>query len=1460
MLPLFLIALLRTTPVQTYLSGKAAAYLSDELGTTVDVGGVDVSWFLNIIMTEVRVLDKHHATLLAVERLSTRFGHLNPRTRELALKSVSLSGANINLIRYKNDSSLNLQFILDYFASADTTPSTGKPWKLQCGDINLSHSHFAYRDERHMRPGKGMDYSDLDIANLNMTVRGIQVNGDTIRAHIKELTAKEKSGFNLKHFSAFALVTPRGFVTDSLEVVTDKSNLKMDLHMIYNNWKAFNSFIDSVRVEASIQPSELDMRDIVCYAPEIDGMNELFRLSGRVAGTVASFSGKEMSVSFGSGTRFYGDVKMSGLPRFEETFMNIKMKEFRTDKNDIEQFSLPYSGGRSMVEVPKEVAQLGSVIVKGRFTGFYNDFVSNATFYTEAGNVATNILLSNNLKEKIIEYNGHIQASGFNIGKVFDISQVGVIDLDAAIDGKGFSGDNADLTIQGDLTNFQLLGNYMDHIHLDGSLRNKRFDGRLDMKDDLAKLDFNGSIDFSDSLPAFDFKANLTDAFLTRLNLWERDPSSSLTTHMDFNFKGNTLDNLLGTLSFKNTVYKEKEARVAMKDLLLQTQRLQGDNKRMTLKSDFADAVFSGQYTFSDLAEYLTFVFTDYLPGLALVTPTVPRAVKGSFDYTVQIKNSNPLTQIFLPGVEIDPNTVVSGGFDPTAGIVNLNGRSPRIRLKAFELNDFSLRGATVNQQFGMEMRCASLDYRPDDKTDKPVARLERFLLDLTARNDSVRYRLLWNDRDSIVHNKADIAGAVSFAEYPALSLGLDTAFLLINDTVWSIRPGHLATIDTATIQAYDIRIRSENQAVGINGCISGDPLDQMGVDFVNFNLSQFDKLTASVGVDFDGRVNGHLSIADIYNVPLVMASLVVGQFGFNHEPLGDAEITSNWDNSRKAVNLDTRIAYHGTAGTHYPLLAHGSILTEAKHDNFDLAIRLDNIKLRVMQPFFTGLFSRMKGWGSGDLTLKGDFSDPVLAGSVKLMRSEMLVDYLRTTYSFNGDINFNKGLISFKDIKLADSVGNTGTTTGTIRHHAFRDWSMDVDVNSDNMTVLNTSFSPDEMYYGKARASGKMHLYGPMNDLKLDINAASAKGTEIFIPINYTVGISDNDYIFYVKADTTSKDAQREPETPSNLSLKMGLDVTRDASLEIILPYRMGNIKVRGDGLIDMGIDTRGDYTMHGQYIMDKGSFLFNLQDIFSRTFEIQKGSTIVFNGSPYDADINLQAVYKIKTNLSGLSSIPAEIASRRIPIDCIISLTNSLYNPDIHFSIAMPEADAETQRWVFGAIDTSNAVAMNQQMISLLVLNSFTSAGESSGITASGIGFSSFGIISSQLNNWLSQISKDFDIGVNYRPGDQMTAQELELALSTQLFNDRVVIDGAFGMSTSANATQNQNANQWIGDVNVEVKITEDGRFRVKAFNRTNTSLDLYSGQAPYTQGVGILYRKDFDRFLDLFRRQRQ
>ena len=358
-------------------------------------------------------------------------------------------------------------------------------------------------------------------------------------------------------------------------------------------------------------------------------------------------------------------------------------------------------------------------------------------------------------------------------------------------------------------------------------------------------------------------------------------------------------------------------------------------------------------------------------------------------------------------------------------------------------------------------------------------------------------------------------------------------------------------------------------------------------------------------------------------------------------------------------------------------------------------------------------------------------------------------------------------------------------------------------------------------------------------------------------IPISFSRSISDNDFIQYKKHDDVEKAATiTAPVESSVFAVQLRMDVTRNANIGIVLPYQMGTIDVFGDGLVNLGVDTRGEYSMYGNYVMDHGNFMFNFQNILKKNFQIQKGGTITFNGSPYDADIQLQAVYKVKTSLAGLPGIPADYQSSRVNVNCNINLAGNLYNPEIRFSIKMPDATEELQRAIYSVIDTSNAIEMNQQMISLLVLNTFSSSSGLNNASAS-LGISSYEILSAQLSRMLSQISKDFDIGVNYRPGDQISPTELELALSTQLWDNRVTIDGAVGMNTYSDAAQ---TTQIIGDVLVEVKITEDGRLRFKAFNRTNSAGDvLISGYSPYTQGVGVVFRKEFNNFEELFRRSK-
>ncbi len=1444
--------MLQTAPVQNLLAHRAASYLSKQLNTEVVIGGFRLNLFLEAVITDIKVLDKHHNVLLQSKKIRADVKSVDLRHHKLILNEIALGDADVNLIYYKADSSLNLQFIVDYFTSPVVDTTYSEPWNIRINNAKLIASHFAFRDERYMQPGKGIDFSDMDFANLNLEVKDISFAGDSIMADIKQFTFKEKSGFRLNDFSTRAVLCPRGLTAEKLRVTTDKSRLSMDLKLEYNNFEAYNYFLDSIMITARIEPSQLDMRDLVSFAPDLFGMSEILDFSGKIRGTVSSFSAKDFQLDLGKNTSFKGNFNINGLPDIEETFINLKIDHFHTNVRDIQSFTLPSPDSVTRIVLPAEIQRLGDISIQGRFTGFYNDFVSKATFITDAGQITTDILLTNDKANHSYEYDGKILADSFDIGKVFDIKQLSTLNLYASIKGKNFSPDKADLTMKGEITQLKYEGNTIGLINFDGEFRQKRFTGGVYVNDKLLGLNFLGSADFSGELPAFDFQADITHANLAKLNLLTADSIVLLSTSTDFKFRGNTLDNLVGGLRFSNTSFTMGDKTLKMNNMSLVTSMLGSGGKEMQVKSDFVNATFSGQYTFDDMADYLKMVFTEFLPSLSPGQSLPDRLERGSFDYTIQLFHTDSLTEMFLPWLKINSNTLISGTFNPGLGKININGLSPLIVVNGIALHNWALTGLTADKSLKVRMTCDKINNSEGDQSDNSLNSIEQFKLEAIASDDSVKFGISWNDKDIIDHNKGDISGAVSFKQSPQLAVRIDDAVFMINDTVWKSVPGNLITFGNSFVEARNFGFTNRDSHIILNGTISDDPLSQMVLDVKNFNVSHTDILTRNIGLDFDGYVNGKVTLSELYSIPHVSADITIKDLGFNHENLGDAVIKSFWDNEKKLIAVDMQIVYVGNAGTHYPIKVLGSIYPEKEHDNFDLKVDVDNLKISTFEPFLKGIFSRMRGYGSGGITLTGDFADPVLKGKLTLMRTEMLIDYLRTSYSFTGDFNFDRGRMWFKDIQLRDSTFGKGVVSGNIYHKAFSDMALDIELEADNLVTLNTPYNPNEIFYGRAKTSGTMTLKGPIDNLVMRANVTSEKGTAVVIPISFSRSISENSFIQYRNiADSSNAEKNVLPYEPSIFALQLGLDVTRNAELSIILPYQMGTIDVFGDGLINLGVDTRGEYSTYGNYIMDNGNFLFNFQNILKKNFEIQKGGSITFNGSPYDADIHLKAIYKVKTSLSGLPGIQEEYRGARVNVNCIINLAGNLYNPDIKFSITMPDATEELQRNIFSIIDTTNTLEMNQQMISLLVLNTFSSSSLAS--SGASLGISSYEIMSAQLTRMLSQISKDFDIGVNYRPGDQMTPRELEMALSTQLFDNRVTIDGAVGMNTYSTSQ----TTQIIGDVLVEVKITEDGRFRFKAFNRTNSIGDLSSGYSPYTQGVGVVFRKEFNAIGELFKR---
>ncbi|HSG67730.1 MAG TPA: translocation/assembly module TamB domain-containing protein, partial [Bacteroidales bacterium] len=358
-----------------------------------------------------------------------------------------------------------------------------------------------------------------------------------------------------------------------------------------------------------------------------------------------------------------------------------------------------------------------------------------------------------------------------------------------------------------------------------------------------------------------------------------------------------------------------------------------------------------------------------------------------------------------------------------------------------------------------------------------------------------------------------------------------------------------------------------------------------------------------------------------------------------------------------------------------------------------------------------------------------------------------------------------------------------------------------------------------------------------------------------ITIPLNNTITVTDNDFVVFKKDEPYEKKDYIEDYSVDikGLYLNFRVEVTNVAEVMIYLPSDMGNISSKGFGDIRFTINPRGEFQIFGDYNFLRGTFFFTLQNLINRRFEILQGGNISFTGNPYNSDLSLKALYRLKTSLSGLgATISPEYAGQRVNVNAYLGLRGKLANPEIRFSIGFPNVRTEIKQTIYAVLDTTDVALMNQQMLSLLVMNSFSYASGSANLPAS-----SLNIISSQLSNWLSQISNDFDIGINYIAGDEINQDELEVALSTQFFDNRLIVDGNVGVMTKDN-TQQQ-ASNIVGDVNIEYKLRPDGRIRLRAFNRSNNinTIDYY---APYTQGIGIFYTKEFDRFGDIFKRQRK
>ena len=1457
--------------IQKFAVRFAGGYLSEKTGADIKIGGLAVTPDFQVYLDDVDVKDLRGNDLAKIEKLRAKIYVGELLEGHIHLGRVALRNADVNMIQYEGEEGFNYQFLADFFSSDKEKEKSPDPLSLQIDNINVSNLNFVMWNQNKDRPEKSelnaIDYAHLDLDSLFLAVKDFRIIGDSIHTVVEMLKAKEMSGFEIKMFQSDVIVAQSGIRLTDMQMETNNSLIHTDLNMLYNSYRAFKDFVDSVTFDATIYPTDILLSDIGAFSPVMYKMPDRILFQGRFTGPIEHFSVDDIDAKIGKSTSLQGSISMHPLD-FDDGEHRMNIKKFRFTYDDIVNFYIP--GKTGTVPLPESLKTLNSGTASINFKGSYNNFNSEVHLLSDIGNVDVSVGRNKKANGDNI-FSGSIAADRIDAGMIANASKfVGMLDLNADFTANFPKNGDIDLTVNGKAYRAELLGNHIDEVILNGDLKENQFVGKVTVDDDDLGLDFDGLIDFRNKKnPKADFAARISHADLSALKLMKNDSISEVSTYIEANLRGFNIDNLEGELHLDSTVYRDSRGSYFMKyfDATIVNDNVM--DRRININNDFFNFDMAGKINFSKLMMSLN-EYGDYYVHFPIFEKNLEEFqkyklkndVEQDFVVSLDLKDTKTLSRLFMPSVKIAKNTTIDGAFTSKSRQLRLTARSKSIKVGDLSICDVELKNFNTPSAIYGSLSVGEVVWTNMSKTDTVSYGLDNIMMTAKMANDTISSRIIWDDEFQEDHNKALIESDFHPHDGGGI-ITINNANIRINDSVWMVSPSNYIDFTDKKVTLSNLMFSHNNQSIRVDGFVPKTASDTLGVQLRSFDISNLDILYERKGFDIDGFITGDVLVSSIKDNPMVLANVTIDKLAVNDDVVGDAVINSSWDNPNKAVNMNVNIIEHD----HKTLNVNGSYYTARKADNLDFDIGLDSLRMSILGPVLAGIVTRMQGFASGEITVAGSLKQPVLDGQLRIIDGGCKVDYLKTFYTFAPTIHIDSHEIGLNDLVLVDTLGNKAIVEGKITHNYLKDFNLDLTLHPRQFLAMATTAKDNDSFYGTAIADGLVNVRGPFNNIFLGIKARTQKGTAVTIPISHSTTVKDNDFIEFVQKpvvveeeDELQPEEEKKEKSKKNLTLNLDLDVTDEAALHIDLPD-IGNLDATGNGNIKLGTTSTTKLSLIGDYIIENGRFQLNYKNLITRNFDLKKGGTIVFTGEPTDGRINATGAYTVK---AGLASLGVEVdstssSSTSVNVECLIHLKDALLNPTITFGMKLPNASEDISQTVFALIDTTNQAVMTSQALSLLVLGTFSYAGNSANNNSTNY-------LDALTNNLVFRgmnldLTDNVNLGLSYHSGGA-AYDEYQIALRTELFNNRLTLETNLGM-ISNNNPETGNASNLIGEFDIYYKLTKDGRLQAHFYNHSNYNSNYSSFSfdrlAPYTQGLGVTYSRSFNRISDLFQRKK-
>jgi translocation and assembly module TamB len=1327
------------------------------------------------------------------------------------------------------------------------------PWQLMLSAFDLSGITLQFNNYNEPAQPGTMDFNHLWISNLSTAVRNVRYTGDEISAIVSKFAFQEKSGFRVNAFRTALLVQPDSMGLENFYLRTGNSLLKLDGKAKYASIEKLAENFDDALFSFNIRPSSLSVKDLLYFTPHVldsAGValspSSVVRMDAYAHGTLHDLTITRLQVHALGNTSLFASGKVKEVMQPEQLVYDVYIDRLHTTRQDIKSL-LPATLIPPSIELPQWIS------LKGNYKGTLKTPDTKTILTSDFGRIDLRAKLDLN-KDSKENYQGEMVIQDFNIGQLLkQPQQMGRLDMVAAVNGAGLTIDDLDASFKVRVNRFNYSGYTYRDFRLDGSMQKYFFNGKASIRDENLNFVLTGDMDYNEDVPHYKFELDLKNADLKKLKLTPREMKTKAQLVVDLetpDFKS-----LNGHLDIRKFAIFNGQDLYSVDSLLFASIDQEGQSE-ISIKSDILSGDFKGTINIFSLPDLLSRHFNRYF---SLRDTVYAKPVENqNFKFNMVIKNTDLITEILVPELEPFVPGKITGEFNSAEHKLNVNISLAEINYSGIAMDTISLKVLSNPESFDFTI---SLKEILVDTLNIKALRLAGNVM-----HDSIRTNLMI--LDSLEKEKYFLGGVFNSFE-DAFQFRFLKNHLILNYEEWDTPLYNALRFTDRGLDPNNFLIRNGEARILLLRKNNADSTLSLLFNDVDLkNITSLVEGTTPVGGMIDGELNLGSSKTGTFETELAIKNLELLE-----QPWGNLVFLMKKSRTTP-MNLKLDLT-----GNDAELHAEGSMGSD---ENPDIQIRatLEKLNLSIVEPLTMGQLKKLTGNLTGEITVQGKTKDPDISGRVNFSNTNFISTFTNTAFSIeNESVYLREEDIVFDQFEIMDNKKNKAILDGVVSSNPKGGFDLGLNLTADNFQLFNTTAKDNELFYGKVWLNTKATVTGNSFQPIIKMNVSLSKGSEVtyVVPQSEKGVMEQKGIVVFVDKDAVNDPFMKSinPEDTVKAGFT-GMDLTANIELSdeekfnvVIDPVTGDRLSVRGNSTLTLHMDPTGDMQLTGRYEITEGSYDLSFAKFVKRNFTIDKGSTIVWTGDPMNGQMDIRAIYAVETSpvdlvANQVSEEELNQYKKEVPFQVYLILKGELLFPDIHFRLDMPEdARNEFGGNIYAKLQDINQQEsdLNKQVFALLILKRFISdnpfESEAGGDLASSARKSVSKLLSEQLNKLSSNVKGvelSFDLKSYEDASKGGKAQtDLELGVSKSLMNDRLVVKVSGNVNLEGEQNEQNSITDYVGDLALEYKLTEDGRFRITGFR--NSNYDIIDGDLIET-GAGLIYIKDYDTLKELFK----